>query len=239
MRGDVLVLAGTAEARALLARCGGLRVTASLAGATDSPRDLGVPTRRGGFGGAEGFRAALALHSAVLDATHPFASTISTRTATICAARAVPYLRLTRAPWPTEPGWIRHADATACAEALPAGARVLLTAGPGALDPFLGRGLDLTCRRVDPAPARAGVDWVIGTPPFTERDEAALMRDRAITHLVTKNSGGSRAKLDAARRLGVSVHVIDRPPPPPGDETHDIDRAYAFILAHADHRRAG
>ena len=56
----VLVLAGTAEARAVI---DGLRsegrfdITASLAGATPNPAPLPVPTISGGFGGAEGLAA--------------------------------------------------------------------------------------------------------------------------------------------------------------------------------------
>ncbi|CTQ50538.1 precorrin-6A/cobalt-precorrin-6A reductase [Jannaschia donghaensis] len=240
MTGKVLILAGTREARRVCAACTGLDVLASLAGVTERPFDLAVPTRHGGFGGDDGFRAALDGVTGVLDATHPFAAHMTARTVRICAEAGVPYLRLTRAPWPVTAGWHRHVDAAACARALPPKARVLLTTGPGSLPAFEGHGFRLFCRRIDPAPARKDVDWIIGTPPFTEDAERATLTANRITHLVTKNSGGDRAKLDAATALGLSVHIIDRPAPAGGEETHDIDHAIAFVSAHArqlaDHR---
>ncbi|MEM7489961.1 MAG: precorrin-6A/cobalt-precorrin-6A reductase [Pseudomonadota bacterium] len=237
MRGKhVLVLAGTAEARAVLARAAGLAVRASLAGRTAVPVDLGVPTRVGGFGGAAGFRAALAEATAVLDATHPFAARMTARAVRACDEMGVPYLRLTRPGW--GPLGARYPDERACARALPEGARVFLTTGPGSLAAFEGRGLKLLCRRVDSAPARGGVTWVVGTPPFSVVEEAETMRCHGITDLVTKDSGGPRAKLDAAAALGVAVHVIERPPDPGGEETHDIDRALAFLRRHAPDPRA-
>lgn len=229
-----LVLAGTAEARRLLARGAHLRVTASLAGATAAPR-LPVPIRIGGWGGDGAFAADLPTWSAVLDATHPFAARVTARTARACAAAGVPYLRLTRPPWPVEPGWTEHPDLAAAAAALPRGARVLLAVGPGGLAPFLGRGLTLWCRRVDPAPPVAGVTWIVGLPG-DEAAETGSMRRLGVTHLVTKNAGGARGKLDAARGLGVAVHVIARPPPAPGPQTEDLDVALRFLEAHADHR---
>ncbi|WGH78465.1 precorrin-6A/cobalt-precorrin-6A reductase [Jannaschia ovalis] len=235
-RGHVLVLAGTREARAVLARAAGLPVLASLAGRTAAPADLGVPTRVGGFGGEDGFRAALGAARAVLDATHPFAQAMTARAVRLCAETGTPYLRLSRPPWPLAPHWTAHPDAARCAAALPAGARVLLATGPGSVAPFLGRGLHLICRRVDPAPAQPGVTWLTGLPGAIAA-ETALMREHAITHLVAKNAGGDRAKLDAADTLGVAVHLIDRPPPPGGEETHDIDHALAFLRRHADRDR--
>ncbi|TFL18268.1 precorrin-6A/cobalt-precorrin-6A reductase [Jannaschia formosa] len=239
MRGRVLILAGTAEARLVCAAVAGLDVLASLAGATAQPAPLAVPTRVGGFGGSVGLAAALEGVAAVLDATHPYALRISRKAAEVCAARGVPHLRLTRPGWPPRPGWRTHPDARAAAEALPQGARVFLSVGPGGLAPFLGRGLDLVCRRLDPAPAEPGVTWVVGRPPFALADEIATFRHHGISHLVTKDSGGPAAKLDAAEALGLAVHVIARPPPPPGEETHDIDRAIAFVRAHAADRDGG
>lgn len=239
-RAKVLILAGTAEARRVCAGCAGSDVLASLAGVTEAPRDLGVPTRVGGFGGDAGFVAALDDVKAVLDATHPFAARMTARAVRVCAARGVPYLRLTRPGWAVEAGWHRHRSVEEAAGALPEGARVFLATGPGAVEPFLGRGLTLWCRRIDAAAAREGVTWIVGRAPFAQVEERVLMARLAITDLVTKNAGGDRAKLDAAAALGVAVHVIDRPAPAGGEETHDIERAIAFVRAHAgklaDHR---
>ncbi|MCK0166415.1 precorrin-6A/cobalt-precorrin-6A reductase [Jannaschia sp. S6380] len=241
MPGSVLILAGTGLARRLCARVADCDVLASLAGVTEVPADLAVPVRTGGFGGEAGFRAALGGIAAVLDATHPFAVRISGRTARVCAEMGLPLLRLEAPPWPDDPSWHRYANADAVANALPAGARVFLSTGPGSLDPFLGRGFDLFCRRIDPAPAREGVHWIVGRPPFATPDERALFASLRITDLVTKDSGGARAKLDAAAELGVAVHVIDRPPPGAVtcETTDDLDRAEAFVRAHAAGRPPG
>ncbi len=50
----ILVLAGTTQAREVIAHLHTHQVIASLAGAVRAPADLGVPTRIGGFGGAQG-----------------------------------------------------------------------------------------------------------------------------------------------------------------------------------------
>ena len=54
--------------------------------------------------------------------------------------------------------------------------------------------------------------------PYRYDDEHALLEDYRIEALVTKNSGGemTRAKLDAARNLGVDVVMIQRPELPAG-----------------------
>ena len=54
----VLILAGTLEARQLAQYCArnNIPAHASLSGATRNPRKLAVPTRVGGFGGADGVK---------------------------------------------------------------------------------------------------------------------------------------------------------------------------------------
>ena len=231
----VLILAGTAGARDVLAATTDRHVVASLAGRTAAPQ-LPVPVRIGGFGGEDGLRAALRGYAAVLDATHPYAATMSARAARLCARAGIPHLRLSRPGWPPEAHWHRHACVEDAATTLPAGAHVFLTTGPGAVAAFVGRGLTLFCRRVDPARPLSGMAWIVGRPGDAAA-EADLMRAHGITHLVTKDSGGPlRGKLDAALALGVAIHVVDRPPPPPGEETHDIDAAIAFVQTHAPHR---
>jgi len=84
----VLLLGGTAEARALAERLIGcdVSVLSSLAGRVARPRLPVGPVRIGGFGGVDGLRDWLVEHeaSAVVDATHPFAERISAHPATAC-----------------------------------------------------------------------------------------------------------------------------------------------------------
>lgn len=229
------MLAGTREARVLLERCADLSVEASLAGTTQTP-DLPVPTRVGGFGGEAGFRASLPAYRAVIDATHPFAVDITARTARVCADCGTPYLRLTRAPWPVEAGWVLHRDLPSCAARINPTGRIFLAVGPGGLAPFLNRNLHLWCRRIDRAADREGVTWVIGRPG-DESAESGLLRSLRITHLVAKNAGGAETgKLLAAKTLGIEVHMIERPASGlPGQETHSIDTALDFARSHATH----
>ncbi len=58
------------------------------------------------------------------------------------------------------------------------------------------------------------------------------MREQAITHLVSKNAGGTaRAKLDAAAEFGLPVIMVARPPQPPGPIAANLDEAVAWVHA--------
>src|SRR5215468_434155 len=74
----ILILGGTAEARDLAARlvAAGTGVVSSLAGRVRDPKLPEGPVRIGGFGGADGLAAFLPAEriTAMVDATHPFAS---------------------------------------------------------------------------------------------------------------------------------------------------------------------
>ena len=61
---------------------------------------------------------------------------------------------------------------------------------------------------------KSGYEIVRGRGPFSEEGELALMRAHAIDVLVSRDSGGPQtaAKLTAARRLGIPVVMVDRPP---------------------------
>ena len=86
----LLVLAGTGEARQLLTQLAtnpNIRITASLAGATDRPAAFGVETRIGGFGGVEGLAKWCDGHAvdAIVDLTHPYAAQMSRHAAALSA----------------------------------------------------------------------------------------------------------------------------------------------------------
>ncbi|QTD96563.1 cobalt-precorrin-6A reductase [Streptomyces cyanogenus] len=224
-----LILGGTTEARRLaelLDGTPGLRLTSSLAGRVAGPRALPGGTRVGGFGGAEGLTAWLREHGAdaVVDATHPFAGTISFHAARAAAAARVPLLALRRPGWAPVPGdrWHEAESLEEAARALPAlGRRVFLTTGRMGLAAFADLDtLWFLVRSVDapepPHPARMRV--LLERGPFTLDGERELLRRHRIDVVVTKDSGGAATapKLTAAREAGLPVVVVRRPPVPQG-----------------------
>ncbi|WP_152317154.1 precorrin-6A reductase, partial [Mycobacterium tuberculosis] len=73
---------------------------------------------------------------------------------------------------------------------------------------------------------------VLSRGPYGYHDEFALLREQRIDALVTKNSGGkmTRAKLDAAAALGISVVMIARPLLPAGVAAVDsVHRAAMWV----------
>lgn len=219
----LLLLAGTKEAKQIAwgLADSGKSVLASLAGATRSPDPLPVPTRIGGFGGEDGFREALARHDirAVLDATHPFATQISARTARLCQDMGMPYAQVLRPPWAAQADddWTQIKSPEDAAQHIPDNAVVFLATGRQTLAQYSNLvGRRVLVRVIDPPTAPLpfeGGEFVIGRPPFSVRSEMDLFTNLGVTHLVVKNAGGTggRAKLDAARRLGLPVLMIQRP----------------------------
>ncbi|WP_330293792.1 cobalt-precorrin-6A reductase [Streptomyces sp. NBC_00576] len=233
----VLILGGTAEARRLaelLAAEGtrpglrALRVTNSLAGRVSTPRLPPGEVRVGGFGGAEGLAEWLRAHrvDVLIDATHPFAGTISFHAARAAAAAHVPLLALRRPGWVPVKGddWHATGSLEEAAALLPAlGRRVFLTTGRLGLAAFAVAALDelwFLVRSVDapeaPHPARMAV--LLDRGPFTLDGERELLRRHRIDVVVTKDSGGpaTAPKLTAAREAGLPVVVVRRPAVPEG-----------------------
>jgi len=218
----LLILGGTAQAVQLAERLAGdarFAVTYSLAGRTETPRLPPVPTRIGGFGGAEGLSTYLRERAidVLIDATHPFAERIS---ASARAAAGELLIVLHRQKWlPTqEDRWTEVATLEAAASALPASpSRVLLTVGRQSLVPFATRaGHHYVIRVIDPPvipPGMTGFEILVGRGPFLLAGEIALMRQHQIECLVTKNSGGEAAfaKIEAARALGLPVILVTPP----------------------------
>src|SRR5690606_10797848 len=139
----VLLLGGTTEAAAMARALAGAGVEAlySYAGRTSSPRPQPLPLRIGGFGGADGLAALLREggFTHVIDATHPFAATVSRNAVAACAATGVPLLALERPAWAQAAGddWTLVPDLAAAAAALPeAPANVFLAIGRQNLDIF-------------------------------------------------------------------------------------------------------
>ncbi|MBY8977823.1 cobalt-precorrin-6A reductase [Rhodobacteraceae bacterium NNCM2] len=231
----ILLLGGTGEARALAAllREQGREVIASLAGVTRKPEDYGVPTRIGGFGGAEGLSAWIDQNriTCLIDATHPFARRMPFNAAAAAERSGIPRLRLLRPEWPPGPDWRQFDDLEAACRALSPPDRVLVTTGREDLAPFVKRPeIQFWIRTIEPlGPLPGHMHPITARPPFPLDHERELMRRHRITHLLTKNSGGSRAKLDAAEALGLTIMMIRRPAPPGGPVAHDLGSVVAWI----------
>jgi len=202
----------------------GFRVTTSLAGRVARPVLPPGQVRVGGFGGADGLAAWLVEHhvDALIDATHPFAATISRNAALAAVTAHVPLLALRRPSWVPAEGdnWHPVGSLEQAAEVLPGfGERVFLTTGRMGLAAFAGlHERWFLVRSVDapepPYPARTHT--VLARGPFTLEGERDLLRRHRIDVLVTKDSGGAATapKLAAAREAGLPVVIVRRPDVP-------------------------
>ncbi|MCZ8380758.1 cobalt-precorrin-6A reductase [Mycobacterium sp. CPCC 205372] len=235
----VLLLGGTGEARALAARLHpAVHVISSLAGRVPDPALPVGDVRVGGFGGVEGLRHWLAEAGvdAVVDATHPFAATITANAARACAQAGVPHLVLARPPWPDGTAIVvdsdRHAAESVVRQRF---SRVFLTTGRSGIAAFADVDAWFLIRAVtapDAAVLPRRHELLLSRGPYRYDDELQLMGDRRIDAVVTKNSGGdmTRAKLDAAATLELPVVMVGRPPLPAGvDTVHTVDEAVAWI----------
>jgi precorrin-6A/cobalt-precorrin-6A reductase len=235
----VLLLGGTAEGRALAERLHpDVQVISSLAGRVPDPALPAGEVRIGGFGGAEPMRRWLIDNrvDAVVDATHPFAASMTARTAEVCADLGLPHLLLVRPPWDTSDA-IAVTSAAEAAEVIEHQrySRVFLTSGRSTIGAFAHSTAWFLIRVVIPPhakalPARHAL--LLSRGPYHYDDEITLMREHRVHVLVTKNSGGAytRAKLDAAAALYIPVVMVDRPPLP-SDVTsvETVDEAVAWL----------
>lgn len=242
----LLILGGTGEAAALarvLVDTGDWEVTTSLAGRTRAPAALPGAVRIGGFGGIDGLSAYLRAEriDRVIDATHPFAATMSANAAAACAGAGVPLLRIERLAWSPVSGdrWIDVADAAEAADwlagTLPAGSAVLLTLGRQDVAPFK-RCPDLrfVLRSIEPPAAQdLPPDCLLLSErgPFTLDGERALIARHAIRAVVAKNAGGdaTAAKLAAAREAAIPVVMIRRPTSPATPAVPDVAGALDWL----------
>ncbi|NOJ44862.1 cobalt-precorrin-6A reductase [Bradyrhizobium archetypum] len=219
-----LILGGTSDANLLadaVARAG-CNAIYSYGGRTRAPANQPLPTRIGGFGGVNGLAEFIRREGIthLVDATHPFAAEMSRNAVAACETTGTPLIALERAPWAKEAGdtWIEAADITSAAAVLPNNrARVFLAIGRQHITAFSARPQHAyTLRFVDP-PDRPlpfpDVDVIVSRGPFTLAGELEMMRARGIEWVVARNAGGAgaRAKIDAARELGLPVVMLKRP----------------------------
>ena len=221
----VLLLGGTAEGRALAKTLHPhVDIVSSLAGRVPDPALPVGPVRIGGFGGVEGLQRWLLEEGidAVIDATHPFAATMTAHAARACAELRIPHLVLARPAWEPGDAIVVESDTQAAETVAKEGfSRVFLTTGRSGTRAFAGSGAWFLIRAVtepDPASLPHRHQLLLSRGPYHYDGEVAVLREHRIDALVTKNSGGNmtRAKVDAAAALSVPVVMVARPPLPAG-----------------------
>lgn len=249
----LLILGGTGEAlalaRALAATQPDVEMTTSLAGRTRDPVLPPGKVRIGGFGGVDGLTRYVTAHqiALIINATHPFATEMSGHAVDTHRETGVPLLRLLRPAWAKRPGdsWIPAADARSAAEICRSlGKRVFLSLGARDLEAFVGLpDIHFLVRLVD-MPEKmplARCELITGRGPFSLTDEHALIEQRGIDLIVTKNSGGAAtyAKIEVARELGIPVVMIGRPETAlrGGDVAESVEAALDWIADHTERSR--
>jgi cobalt-factor III methyltransferase len=230
----IWVFSGTSDGNALASRIAesGARVVVSAA--TSYGRELavtrlpGVPVRSGKIGinarrrELQVFRA-----RAIVDATHPFATEISSQLITLGGELKIPYLRYERKVVDCSmPAIFCGTMGEAAAKAIDLGKRIFLATGSKDLQVFLShpgaRERDWFVR-VAPEPESLESALALGVPraqlfaiqgPCSRELNETLWKDWQIDCVVTKESGaagGFSAKADAAYSLGIPLIVVSRP----------------------------
>jgi precorrin-6A/cobalt-precorrin-6A reductase len=248
-RDRVLLLGGTGEASALAQRLAGLpevAVVNSLAGRTREPVLPPGEIRIGGFGGVDGLLAYIRENriSLLVNATHPFAATMSENAVAVQKQSGIPLLRLLRPAWRKQPEdtWIKAPGLKGAAGICRwLGKRVLLSVGSQEVAVFanLPRA-HFFVRMVDPPSTPLPLlssEVIVAKGPFALADERRLLLDKEIDLVVTKNSGGDAtyAKVAAARELSIPVVMIERPETaihPGGEVVDSVDAAFDWVSAY-------
>jgi precorrin-6A/cobalt-precorrin-6A reductase len=235
----LLLLGGTSEARALARRLHpDVDLISSLAGRVRDPALPEGPVRIGGFGGVDGLGKYLEDNAitAVVDATHPFAATITANAAQACLQAGVPHLLLARPAWPDGDATVVSDDRHGAQMVEDNGyQRVFLTTGRSGTPAFKDSGAWFLIRAVTPPDADTlprHHELLLSRGPYDYDNEHTLLCEYRIDALVTKNSGGSmtRAKLDAAQACNVPVIMVARPALPVGVRTvGTVDDAEAWV----------
>ncbi|HEY8130065.1 MAG TPA: cobalt-precorrin-6A reductase [Hyphomicrobium sp.] len=221
----ILLLGGTTEAVSLADRFAhekSIAATLSLAGRTTNPIASPLPVRIGGFGGIEGLFDYLKREKVdlLVDATHPFAARISSNAIAACGGANIPLLAIERPPWTRVTGddWAEHDSIDAAIAALPLepqdvfsglGRQSIAALSKAPQHRYLIRVVDA----IEAPSILPHATIIAARGPFLADDDIRLFERHGIGHVLAKNAGGSAAysKIEAARKLGIKVHMVCRP----------------------------
>ena len=175
---------------------------------------------------------------ALIDATHPYAPTISAHALSAALQAHTPILALRRPPWTPVDGdrWIEVDGAEGAVRSVgPKPRNIFLTLGRQELAAFaLAPQHHYLIRSVDPVEPPLPVPhafYIQERGPFDEGMELALLRTHAIDVVVAKNSGAQATygKIAAARTLGIPVMLYRRPPDAAMPAVATVEEAVAWL----------
>ena len=223
----VLIFSGTADGRALSRRLAGLGLEVTVCVATEyGAEEQGVyPGIKILTGRRDAGEMASLLEGCALciDATHPYALEVTKNIRSACALAGVPCRRLLRDACPTD-GAVSFSDANEAAAFLAkTEGNILLAIGSKDLKSYAALDAGRLYPRVLPSHEAISACEAAGIPhrniiamqgPFTRELNAALLRQKKIAWLVTKDGGregGFPEKAAAARETGATLVLLRRP----------------------------
>lgn len=223
----VLIFSGTADGRALSRRLAdlGMAVTVCVAteyGAEEQGVYPGVTVLTGRRDAGE-MATLLRGYALCIDATHPYAREVTKNIRAACAEAGVPCRRLLRDACPAD-GAVTFASAQAAAAYLAkTEGNILLAVGSKELKSYAALDAGRLYPRVLPSHEAISACEAAGIPhrniiamqgPFTRELNAALLRQKKIAWLVTKDGGregGFPEKAAAAQETGARLVLLHRP----------------------------
>lgn len=239
----LLVLGGTSDGRILAEALHNkfqqnshksLSLIYSVAGVARLPQ-MSCRVVSGGFsqhGGLEVFIAENNI-TAILDATHPYAQTISERARVAAKACDIPYWRFDRKPWQPEADdqWYAVDNWDQALPLLADKSSVMVTIGQlneTLIEKLVNLDTKISSTKHSSTKPRQYIvrtavapivslpsvmEWIQGVGPFTDESEQALMEKYQIDMVLSKNSGGDAvaAKLRVARQRKIPVVMLNRP----------------------------
>jgi len=154
----------------------------------------------------------------VIDATHPYATTISSNTSLVCKALNISLFTFCRPPWQAqdEDQWILVDNWDKAKEAMHPFKRPFVTIGRNAIneaDSIPEHQFWLIRSAIADKLNQTNYQIIKAIGPFSEEQELSLMKAHDIDVVVCKNSGGNAVdgKLKAAKVLQIPVIMLNRP----------------------------
>lgn len=245
---DVFIFSGTTEGRTLARWLASKGVMVHVRVATDygaevMESDENIDVKVGSCGGAEGIARVISdnMYKVVVDATHPYATTVSKHIREGCAQAGAEYIRLRREDSDISTDDVVTVDSVADAvEYLKDKEGVVLVAtGSKELDRYTAipdyrervvarvlSTMDSVKRAVELG--FEGRNLICAQGPFPEDVNYATLKQIDAKYLVTKDSGtvgGYEEKVRAARRAGVTVVLVRKP----DDSGHPYDEVVSML----------